>query len=891
VVFRSLTVEEIGVIVDLMLKRVREQLKAQSMSLEVTQAAKEHIIKLGYDVAYGARPLRRVIQNMIEDVLASTCCSAVRARHDDRGRQDQRDAGLDIHAAETKTPVEAGRKPRTDSHRSPAERGPDGALRALRLPGDVAPRPPLGGAVPLVRAWNTLVETRCVRGRARPRAPGRRAGGWRAGPAPRTEAIAPAPRAVGIGELDRSWAAGSSPGRWSCSAVSRGSASPTLLLQAAAASPGRRHLGRRPVRLGEESAGQIRLRAGRLGLLDDVAGAAIRVIAATDVGSITERARADRPALLVVDSVQTIASDELDGAPGSVGQVREVTLRLMELAKGEGLPVVLVGHVTKDGTLAGPKTLEHLVDVVLTLDGDRTGSLRLLRAAKNRFGSTEEVGVFEMGEAGARRGSPTRPARSSPSMTAGAGSVVAPTLEGSRPLLVEVQALVSSSGLPVTRRTHLRHRSRPPRAPRGGARRRAGIGLGIARRLREPRRRAGRGEPGLDLPLAIALASSLRDRPVEPGTVAIGEVGLLGELRPVAGVERRLREAARLGFDTAIVPRATRAASCRRSRSRLVPRLAARGDRHALGAPVDGIQGAGPSRRGPADPCAMMRAWAMLGSRSHPEPRRGARLLQRTRDSGVIRTIRILGAALGAFIGLVTATVGPSGEGLFSGVRQPGALVAAWTVSWLVLGFAILPYLTIVPATGLTQARPGHVDGRVRDGGHRPARRAARRPPARAPLSQIPVPLGDLAAHRRVALPRPRHGRPDGRQARRPAHRGGGDRSRARPQAEDPNGRHGEPRIVVDTIGDHRRRIAEIVESGFIYGTLVVPRFVLEELQHIADIVRHAAPQSRPARPRDPVTDAARRADTGRDRRRRGPRVAEVDAKLVELAKRARARS
>ena len=176
-------------------------------------------------------------------------------------------------------------------------------------------------------------------------------------------------------------------------------------------------------------------------------------MAETGVGRITELAREARPGLLVVDSVQTVASEELDGPPGSVGQVRESTLRLMELAKAEGVPVVLVGHVTKDGTLAGPKTLEHLVDVVLSIEGDRTGGLRLLRAAKNRYGSTEEVGVFEMGERGLIEVADPARAFLAEHDAPAPGSVVAPVLEGSRPLLVEVQALVAPTAAPSPRRT------------------------------------------------------------------------------------------------------------------------------------------------------------------------------------------------------------------------------------------------------------------------------------------------------------------------------------------------------------------------------------------------------------------------------------------------------
>ena len=448
-------------------------------------------------------------------------------------------------------------------------------------------------------AWNTLVET-LVRpaderaARARATAP---AGGEPVSLS-RADGVAEAPRrAVGIGELDRVLGGGLVDGSVVLLGGEPGIGKSTLLLQAAAGiARASATSGGVLYASGEESAGQIRLRAGRLGLLDDVAGAAIRVIAATDVGSITERARADRPALLVVDSVQTIASDELDGAPGSVGQVREVTLRLMELAKGEGLPVVLVGHVTKDGTLAGPKTLEHLVDVVLTLDGDRTGSLRLLRAAKNRFGSTEEVGVFEMGEAGLDE--LADPARAFLAEHDGPapGSVVAPTLEGSRPLMVEVQALVSSSVYPSPRRTTSGIDTDRLALLVAVLGRRAGIGLGSHDVYANLAGGLAVSEPGLDLPLAIALASSLRDRPVEPGTVAIGEVGLLGELRPVAGVERRLREAARLGFDQAIVPRATRGRELPAIPGlRLRPAASLReAIGHALGAPVDGDPGRRP---------------------------------------------------------------------------------------------------------------------------------------------------------------------------------------------------------------------------------------------------------------------------------------------------------
>jgi DNA repair protein RadA/Sms len=402
--------------------------------------------------------------------------------------------------------------------------------------------------------WNSLVET-VVRDEPRPRASTATAIGGGAAPVALSHAgdAAPIRTAVGIGELDRVLGGGLVAGSVVLLGGEPGIGKSTLLLQVAAGiADGASVL----YATGEESPGQVRLRAHRLGLTTGKVGDAVRVVAETGVGRIADLARAERPGLLVVDSVQTVASEELDGPPGSVGQVREVALRLMELAKGEGIPVVLVGHVTKDGTLAGPKTLEHLVDAVLSIEGDRSGGLRLLRATKNRFGSTEEVGVFEMSERGLAE--VPDPARAFLGEHDGPapGSVPAPVLEGSRPLLVEVQALVAPTGAPSPRRTASGVDPNRLALLVAVLARRAGIGLtghdvyaNLAGGLTV-------AEPGLDLPLALALASSFRDRPLVPGTVAIGEVGLLGELRSVSGLERRLREAARLGFTRAVVPRA-----------------------------------------------------------------------------------------------------------------------------------------------------------------------------------------------------------------------------------------------------------------------------------------------------------------------------------------------
>jgi DNA repair protein RadA/Sms len=358
---------------------------------------------------------------------------------------------------------------------------------------------------------------------------------------------------TGIGEMDRVLGGGLVPGSIVLVGGEPGIGKSTLLLQAAAGIS--KVAGDVLYATGEESAGQVRLRAGRLGILDGPAGDRIRVVAETDVGRIGDLARDGRPGVLIVDSIQTVTVGELEGPAGSVGQVRESALRLMEIAKQDGISVIVVGHVTKDGSLAGPKTLEHLVDTVLSLEGERTASLRLLRATKNRFGSTEEVGVFEMVERGmAEVSDPGRAFLASADEHA-PGSVVGATLEGTRPLLVEVQGLVAPGGYGSPRRTASGIDTNRLALLVAVLGRRAGIGLGSHDVYANLAGGLDLADPGLDLPLALALASSLRDKLVPHDLIAIGEVGLLGELRPVPGLERRLREAARLGFRTAIVPK------------------------------------------------------------------------------------------------------------------------------------------------------------------------------------------------------------------------------------------------------------------------------------------------------------------------------------------------
>jgi DNA repair protein RadA/Sms len=402
-------------------------------------------------------------------------------------------------------------------------------------------------------SWNTLVETVLARA---PRGTSRRSGPTAtAGEPVALGNVAPgsAPRlTIGIAELDRVLGGGVVVGSLVLLAGEPGVGKSTLSLGAAAALAAQTD---RPVLYvsGEESPGQLQLRAGRLGLLAGPLAERLHVFSAVDVEGVIEAARRLTPAMLIVDSIQSLTVDELEGPAGSVGQVREAAQRLLLLAKGEDLPIVLVGHVTKDGSVAGPKTLEHLVDVVLTLEGEPGAVVRLLRATKNRFGSTEEVGLFEMSPGGLLPLSDPAELFAPAGATRPAGSAVALLLEGSRPLLVEVQALVGGGGYG------------PPRRAASGIEldrlalltavlaKRAGVGIGshdvyvsLAGGLRSR-------EPALDLPLALALASSVRDRPIRAGMVAGAEVALSGELRPVPQVERRLREAARLGYRHALV--------------------------------------------------------------------------------------------------------------------------------------------------------------------------------------------------------------------------------------------------------------------------------------------------------------------------------------------------
>ena len=361
-------------------------------------------------------------------------------------------------------------------------------------------------------------------------------------------------RRIGLEEVDRVLGGGLVPGSLVLLGGEPGIGKSTLVLEIAAGVARDPTAGYVLYASGEESTTQLRLRAKRLGLIEGLAGQRISLLAATQLEAISRAVEDRTPGLLIVDSIQTMTTSELDGPAGSIGQVRETAARLGAYARASGVPVVLVGHVTKDGSLAGPRTLEHLVDAVLTLDGDRYGSLRLLRASKDRYGSTDEVGVLEMTADGLRPVPDPGRAFLGDGYGGAPGVAVAATLEGSRPLLVEVQALTAPSGYGAPRRTVAGVDGNRVALLVAVLARRCGIDLSSHDLYVSLAGGATVAEPALDTAVALALASAARDRLLLPGTVACGEVSLLGELRPCRGIDRRLREAARLGFTRALIP-------------------------------------------------------------------------------------------------------------------------------------------------------------------------------------------------------------------------------------------------------------------------------------------------------------------------------------------------
>ncbi len=352
-----------------------------------------------------------------------------------------------------------------------------------------------------------------------------------------------------ISEFSRVLGGGLVPGSLVLISGDPGIGKSTLLLQASAAMAGDR--GTVVYVSGEETQHQIKLRAERLGITGD----GLFLLAETDLGIIIDQLDQLSPGLVVIDSIQTVYLPEMATTPGSVAQVRECTLRLMHWAKLNSVPVFIAGHVTKDGTIAGPRILEHIVDVVLYFEGDPFSAYRLLRGVKNRFGSTNEVGVFEMKEQGLVEVENPSKAFISQRPAEAIGSVVVSTLEGSRPLLVEIQALTTYTSFGYPRRTANGVDFNRLLLVTAVLTQRLGLRLGNQDIMVNVTGGLKINEPAADLGIALAIASSFRDSIVDSGMVAIGEVGLSGELRSASQLERRVAEAARLGFPRCLVPK------------------------------------------------------------------------------------------------------------------------------------------------------------------------------------------------------------------------------------------------------------------------------------------------------------------------------------------------
>ena len=356
---------------------------------------------------------------------------------------------------------------------------------------------------------------------------------------------------TGVAELDRVLGGGLVPASLVLVGGEPGVGKSTLLLMALAAiSRERRAL----LVTGEESTAQVKLRAARL------SGGAegVEILAETDLDAICATLERERPAVCVIDSIQTLYSPDVGSAPGSVSQVREAAARLLRVGKESGVALFLVGHVTKDGVVAGPRVLEHLVDCVLQFEGDRYHAHRVLRAAKNRFGSTNELGIFEMTGAGLV-GVPDPSQLFGASREEEIGSAVACALEGTRPLLLEIQALVSPTDLAMPRRVATGVDPKRLAMIVAVLTRHAGLALGQADVFVNVAGGLRIDEPGADLGIALAIASAARGAAVPAGVAAFGEIGLTGRLRPASQADRRLEECGKLGLSTVVVPAGTKA--------------------------------------------------------------------------------------------------------------------------------------------------------------------------------------------------------------------------------------------------------------------------------------------------------------------------------------------
>ena len=353
---------------------------------------------------------------------------------------------------------------------------------------------------------------------------------------------------TGMGELDRVLGGGAVEGSLVLVGGAPGIGKSTLLLQICDQLCSERKV---LYISGEESQQQLKLRAQRLGVQPQN----LLILAETSLSEILEAVEGCKPDVVIVDSIQTMYCGENESAPGSVSQVKDCTMTLMGLSKQQGITVFVVGHINKDGNIAGPKVLEHMVDCVLYFEGDPNTSYRLLRAAKNRFGSTNEIGVFEMGDKGlAEVPNPSQMLLSGRPEGA-SGTCVACVMEGTRPILAEVQALVSKTSFNVPRRTADGFDFNRAALLLAVAEKRTGMKLSMFDAYINVIGGLRLDEPAADLPVVLALASSYRDQPIDGALVAIGEVGLTGEVRSVSNLNKRLSEVARLGFTKCIIPK------------------------------------------------------------------------------------------------------------------------------------------------------------------------------------------------------------------------------------------------------------------------------------------------------------------------------------------------
>lgn len=351
-----------------------------------------------------------------------------------------------------------------------------------------------------------------------------------------------------IEELDRVLGGGIVPGSLTLVGGDPGIGKSTLLLQVC------RQLaldGRSVIYIsGEESLRQIKLRAVRIGEFNEK----LRLLCETNLGLIHEVIKQEKPDVVVIDSIQTMFNEEVSSAPGSVSQVRESTSVLMQIAKGMGVSIFIVGHVTKDGNVAGPRVLEHMVDTVLYFEGDRHASYRILRGVKNRFGSTNEIGVFEMRQEGLREVRNPSEFMLEGKPEGASGSIVACSIEGTRPILIEIQALVCPSNFGIPRRTAAGTDFNRVNLLMAVLEKRARFNLAASDAYVNIAGGIRMNEPAIDLGILLAVVSSYRDIVINDKTVAFGEIGLSGEVRAVSMVEQRVTEVKKLGFETVILP-------------------------------------------------------------------------------------------------------------------------------------------------------------------------------------------------------------------------------------------------------------------------------------------------------------------------------------------------